>query len=121
MFQNCSLAKRPRVAHMFNLGWWRLVAVGGWRLAVGGGWRLAVGGWWRLVGLAVGGLWGRSLTAVSAKKIMGVPKGPPWRAMRGSGVQGIGADSVRRGALGWGLFAVVEGVGAVTALAKASG
>ena len=32
-FQNCSFAKRPRVAHMFNLGWWRL----------------AVGGWWQLV------------------------------------------------------------------------
>ena len=54
--------KRPRVAHMFNHGWWRLVvggwwrlAVGNWQLAVGGGWwwLAAVGGWWRLA--VVGG------------------------------------------------------------------
>ena len=65
MFLNGSVAKKPRAAHMFNHGWWRLavggwwrLAVGGWRLAVGGGWRrlgvgdcwlMAVGGWWRLV------------------------------------------------------------------------
>ena len=38
--------KKPRVAHMFNHGWWRL-AVGSWQLAVGGGWwwLAAVGGW----------------------------------------------------------------------------
>ena len=47
--------KRPRAAHIFNHGCWRL-AVGGWRLAVGGDWRLAVGNW-RLV--AVGGGWWR--------------------------------------------------------------
>ena len=74
MFLGDSLAIRPRVAHMLNHDWWRLV-VGGWwiggdwwlaagggwrRLAVGGGWRLvAVGGWWRLV---VGSWW--SLGAV---------------------------------------------------------
>ena len=38
--------KRPRVAHMFNHGWWRLAVGGWWRLAVGS-WRLAVGGGWR--------------------------------------------------------------------------
>ena len=54
LFQNCSFAKTPPVAHMFNHGWWRLVA-GGWRLvAVGGGWWSAIGGWW---GLVVGGWW----------------------------------------------------------------
>ena len=76
MFKNCSFAKRPRAAHMFNHGWWRLAigggwwrlaAVGGWRLVVGGGCRLAVGGWWRLV--AVGGWRWWSLGAV--------PKGDP--------------------------------------------
>ena len=51
----------PRVAHMFNDGWWRLAVGGWWRLAVGGWWRLAVGGW-RLVAVgswqwAVGGNW----------------------------------------------------------------
>ena len=48
MFLSGTFAKRPRVAHMFNHGWWRL-AVGGWRLAVGD-WRLVAvgGGWWRL-------------------------------------------------------------------------
>ena len=51
VFQNCSFAKRPRLAHMFNHGWWRL-AVGGWRLVAIGSWWLAVGGGWRL---AVGG------------------------------------------------------------------
>ena len=87
--------KRPRVAHMFNHGWWRLVAVGGgWRLAVGGWWQLAVGSWqlavgggwwwlavggWRLVAvgggwwLVVGGPLGRSLT----KKKISVPKDRP--------------------------------------------
>ena len=80
MFLNGSLAKRPRVAHLFNHGLWRLavgggdwrLAVGdwwlvvvgsGWPLAVGLRWRLAVGGWWRLV---VGGWW--SLRAVLTKK-----------------------------------------------------
>ena len=29
VFRNGSFAKRPRAAHMFNRGWWRL-AVGGW-------------------------------------------------------------------------------------------
>ena len=85
VFLNGSCAKRPRVAHMFNYGWWRL-AIGGWRrlVVVGGGWWLVIGGWWRLavVGgsrlvaaggwrlVAVGGWWqlvvggslGRSLT-----------------------------------------------------------
>ena len=52
-FLNGSFAKRLRVAHMFNHGWWRL-AVGGWQLVVGGHWRwLVVGGWWRLA--VVGG------------------------------------------------------------------
>ena len=69
VFRNGSCAKRRRVAHMFNHGRWRLVAIGGWRLTtgswwrlvvVGGGWWLVIGGWWRLtvVGvwrLAVGG------------------------------------------------------------------
>ena len=56
--------KRPRVAHMFNHGWWRLAVGGWWRLVVvGGGWWLVIGGWWRLavVGgwrlLAAGGWW----------------------------------------------------------------
>ena len=45
VFLNGSFAKRPRVAHMFNHGWWRL-AVGHWRLvAVSGGCRrLVIGG-----------------------------------------------------------------------------
>ena len=102
-FQNCSLAKRPRVAHMFNHGWWgpsaggwcrlavggwrRLAAVGGWRLVVGGGWWLAVGGGWQRLAagggcrswrLAVGGPWGRSMRAVLSKKNIGVLKDPPW-------------------------------------------
>ena len=57
--QNCSFAKRPRVAHMFMTAiggwWWRLVAFGaGWRpLVVGDWWLVVVGGWWRLA--AVGG------------------------------------------------------------------
>ena len=56
MIRNGSFAKRSRVAHMFNHGWWRLaVGVGGnFRLAVAGGGRLDVGGWRRLV---VGGWW----------------------------------------------------------------
>ena len=56
MFQNCSFAKRPRVAHMLNHGWW-LLAVGGWRRLPVGGWQLVVvgGSWWRLA--AVGGGW----------------------------------------------------------------
>ena len=68
---NGSFAKRPRVAHMFNHGWWRLAVGGDWRLAVGdwrlaavsGGWpRLVVGDWWLVaVGsgcqLAVGHRW----------------------------------------------------------------
>ena len=61
VFLNGSFAKRPRVAHMFNHGWWRLavggwwrLAVGGWRLVVGGGWWLVIGGWWQL---AVAGGW----------------------------------------------------------------
>ena len=33
VFLNGSFAKRPRVAHMFNHGWWRL-AVGGWQFVV---------------------------------------------------------------------------------------
>ena len=45
--------KRPRVAHMFNHGWWWL-AVGGWWFVVGGWWLVAVGSGWRL---AVGGRW----------------------------------------------------------------
>ena len=55
--------KRPRVAHMFNHGWWRLAVGRWWRLAVGiwqlvvgvvgGGWWLAIGGWWWLA--VVGG------------------------------------------------------------------
>ena len=63
-FRNGSFAKRLRVAHMFNHGWWRLAVGGGWwRLAaVGGGWWLVTDGWWRLaVGrcwrLAIGGGW----------------------------------------------------------------
>ena len=52
--RNGRSAKRSRVAHMFNHGWWRLVVGGWWRLAVDGWWRLAVGGWWRL---AVDGWW----------------------------------------------------------------
>ena len=61
VFLNGNFAKRQRVAHMFNHGWWRL-AVGGWRLAtcgwwrwvvVGGSWWLVIGGWWRLA--VVGG------------------------------------------------------------------
>ena len=81
VFQECSFAKGPRVAHMFNhgfrrlaVGGWRLVAVrrswqlvvgGGWWLAVGGWWLAAVGGWWRLAG---GSPWGRSLRAVLSTK-----------------------------------------------------
>ena len=57
VFQNCNFAKRQRVAHTFNHGWWqlagggwRLVGIGGRRSAVGGGWwQLAVVGGWRLV------------------------------------------------------------------------
>ena len=51
-----SFAKRLRVAHMFNHGWWRL-AVGGWRLvAVGGGWQqLVIGDWWSLRAVLKGG------------------------------------------------------------------
>ena len=41
--------KRPRVAHMFNHGWWRLAVGGWWRLAVGAGQLAVGGGWWRLV------------------------------------------------------------------------
>ena len=46
VFLNGSFAKRPRVAHMFNHGWWRLAVGGGgdrqlavadWRLAAVGG------------------------------------------------------------------------------------
>ena len=59
--QNCSFAKRPRVAHMFNDGWSRLAVGGWWRLAVGGWWLVAVGGGWRRIdgwwGLVVGGWW----------------------------------------------------------------
>ena len=101
MFLNGSFAKRPRVAHMFNHGWWRLAVGSDWRLAVGdwrlatGGWWLGISGWWRLavvggwsplaVGgwrrLAVGGGWrlavggplGRSLKAVLHKKKNVVP------------------------------------------------
>ena len=32
--------KRPRVAHMFNHGWWRFA------LAADGDYRVEVGGWW---------------------------------------------------------------------------
>ena len=55
MFLNGSFAKRPRVAHMFNHGWWRLAVGGGWwrLVVVGGGWWLVIGGWWRLA--VVGG------------------------------------------------------------------
>ena len=54
VFRNGSFAKRRRVAHMFDHGWWRLALRSWWRLAVGGWW-LAVGSWWWLV--AVGGGW----------------------------------------------------------------
>ena len=93
-------AKRQRVAHMFNHGWWRwavgswqLVAVGGWKLAVGnwrlvavgglrlvvvGGWQWAVGGGWRsaAVGgwlLTTGGWWG---LAVGGWRLMAVGSWP---------------------------------------------
>ena len=55
--QNGSFAKRPRVAHMFSHGWWRLAAGGWWQLAVGGG-------WW-------------SLGAVLSKKKLGFLEDPP--------------------------------------------
>ena len=54
MFLFTVFPKRPRVAHMFNHGWWWLAIGGWWRLAVGGDWPLAVA-IWRLV--AVGGGW----------------------------------------------------------------
>ena len=99
VFLDGSFAKRPRVAHMFNNGWWRLavggwwrLSVGGWRwrlVAVGGGWWLVIGGWWRLavVGgwrlvaaggwqrLAVGG-W-RWLVVGGWWSLGAVPKGGP--------------------------------------------
>ena len=57
--KNCSgtwfFQKRPRVAHVFNHGWWRLAVGGWWRLPVGGWWLAAVGGGWRQ--LAVGDGW----------------------------------------------------------------
>ena len=44
VFLHTVFPKKPRVAHMFNHGWWRLVAVGGgwWWLVAVGGWRLVV-------------------------------------------------------------------------------
>ena len=89
MFLNGCFAKRPRVAHMFNHGWWRL-AVGGWRLAVGdwrlvavgGGWRrLVVGDWWLVaVGsgwrLAVGRRW--RLAAVGGWQLVRLVVGGWW-------------------------------------------
>ena len=86
MFRNGSFAKRPRVAHMFNHGWWRL-AVGGWRLAtgdwrlvaVGGGWRrLVVGDWWMV---AVGSGWRLVAAGVSRLAVGGgwrLEVGGPW-------------------------------------------
>ena len=66
--------KRPRVAHMFNHGWWRLAVggwwglpVGGWRLVVGGNWQLVMGGWWRLA--AVDGWW---LVAIGGWRLVAV-------------------------------------------------
>ena len=66
-----SFAKRRRVAHMFNHGWWRLTVGSWWRLAVGGG-----------LWLAVGGSLGQSFRAVlkggpQQKQKNLVPKGPP--------------------------------------------
>ena len=66
-----SFVKRPRVADMFNDGWWRLAVGGWWRLAVGGWWRLAAGGW----RLAVGGGWWR-LVAVGGWRCMVPCSGP---------------------------------------------
>ena len=88
VFQNCSFAKRPHVAHMFHHDWWRLAVGGWWQLvAVGGGWWLVIGGWWVLVvggwrlaavgsgwRLPVGGGWW--LVAVGGWRLA-VPKGGP--------------------------------------------
>ena len=96
MFLNGSFAKRPRVAHMFNHGWWRLAVGGWWQLAVGGWWRLAVGDW-RLV--AVGGGWRRLVV------------GDWWLVAVGSGWQlavGGGWWLAVGGPLGWSLRAVLN-------------
>ena len=79
MFRNGSFAKRPRVAHMFNHGWWRLAVGGWWRLAVGGWWRLVVfsGGWW----LVIGGWW--RLAVVGGWRL--VAAGGWWRLAAGGG------------------------------------
>ena len=106
MFPNGSYAKRPRVAHMFNHGWWQLAVGGWWRLAVGG-WRLATGGWWRLVvgdwwlmavgsgwRLAVGCRWqlaavrdGRLVAVVGWWSLGAVPKGGPEQKKKSSSLR----------------------------------
>ena len=49
--------KRPRVAHMFNHGWWRLAVGGWWRLPVAGCRLVVGGGWRRLAAVTAVGSW----------------------------------------------------------------